>query len=427
MKQLISLSESVIPYKKHINKVLMNKDKIELWMNNEIKKECDDYLTKLSANVNNVNMSKEIEHLLFRCLLRSFVGSKHMLNNSKKFQENFLFLLQNFNNTWIKLENKLGIKIPSMCQFGIRKKYSQIQLWFNQMIDQSCSELINNNGNNNECHSYLQTLIDNPLRGRESDTRHVFAMLYGATVNTIPSIMLALFLIQLPENQDILNKLLMFINKISLSRNTYNMWQFDYLDQTLNEILRLYPVRLITRVTKCKIKLGGKNNYTIPKRSWFIMSPYWIHRDASNYDSPNRFLPQRWKNEKHVREMKLSGKYMNFGFGKHSCMGRRFATMLFKTFFFQFFKNYQIKFQDNQSFQVIYHSKKRGFKNDLFGNLILMSHDPKLHMHMEPVPTPCTSIKLETSLVIIVGPSGVGKNTMINWLMKDFANKFGKG
>ena len=366
MQQLISLSESVIPYKRHINSVLMNRDEIESWMVTQCFEECDTFFKNLfkgsDLNEIDINITNEFENLLFACLLRCLVGnSDEIVKNCRDFRQNLLFLLNNFNNFYVQ-------NLPSWWPFGIRKQYNDTHKWFSQTIDKAYFEL---QDANNTGLSYLKHLIDNPLRGREKDIKHVFAMLYGATVNTIPSILLALVTVSMNEHREYLDKLMKFIDDLDdmNEMNISNLWKYDELDRVLNETLRLYPVRIITRVTKCRIKLD-KTGFTVPKNSWFIMSPYLIHRDNKNYKNSNKFVPDRWIDEKYVRYMKSEGKYMNFGFGAHSCMGRRFATMLFKTFFICCLKNYKIVLAHNNCYDVIYRSKKRGFTNNIFGKLV---------------------------------------------------------
>lgn len=59
-----------------------------------------------------------------------------------------------------------------------------------------------------------------------------------------------------------------------------------------NEAVRLYPPTwLLSRTTARPVDVGG---YKLPGRHTLLVSPYVLHRRASSYAEPHKFLPERW-------------------------------------------------------------------------------------------------------------------------------------
>ncbi|HET6245133.1 MAG: cytochrome P450 [Bacteroidetes bacterium] len=94
-------------------------------------------------------------------------------------------------------------------------------------------------------------------------------------------------------------------------------FQLEYTAMVLKEALRLYPPSHgIVRDAIGEVRIGEM--YAKPGDTFFI-STYALHRNPKYWQSPNEFIPERFKTEPEDYT------YIPFGAGKHSCIGRYLA------------------------------------------------------------------------------------------------------
>jgi len=99
--------------------------------------------------------------------------------------------------------------------------------------------------------------------------------------------------------------------------------QLRYTEMVFAESMRLYPPAwAIGRMAIEDYRIG---EYTIPKGSILLMSPYVVHRDPRWFPEPGRFDPLRFVPETAALRPKFS--YFPFGGGARVCIGERFAWM----------------------------------------------------------------------------------------------------
>lgn len=99
--------------------------------------------------------------------------------------------------------------------------------------------------------------------------------------------------------------------------------RLPYTECIVKESMRLYPpVWGLTRTTVCACEIGG---YTVPAGCTVIMSQWVIHRDPRFYDEPERFLPDRWADERLKSAPRFT--YFPFGGGPRICIGSSFAVV----------------------------------------------------------------------------------------------------
>jgi cytochrome P450 len=101
--------------------------------------------------------------------------------------------------------------------------------------------------------------------------------------------------------------------------------RMPYTEMVLKESMRLYPPAWgIGRQARSEFHVGG---YTLPARTNIFMLQWVTQRDARFFPEPERFLPERWR-EDPVRTGKIPRfAYFPFGGGPRVCIGAGFAMM----------------------------------------------------------------------------------------------------
>ncbi|NVB40033.1 cytochrome P450 [Pseudenhygromyxa sp. WMMC2535] len=102
--------------------------------------------------------------------------------------------------------------------------------------------------------------------------------------------------------------------------------ELEYLEQVLLETMRLYPPTfLLAREVVAEDNIGG---FTIPAKSWVLLSPYVTHRRPELWPNPEGFDPERFSPA--ARAERHACAYLPFFVGPHKCIGQHFAMMEMK-------------------------------------------------------------------------------------------------
>jgi len=102
-----------------------------------------------------------------------------------------------------------------------------------------------------------------------------------------------------------------------------DLQKFDFTHRVIDETLRLYPaVWLITRRALKNDKLG---DYFLPAGTEIYIPPYFIQRNPSLWEDPERFNPDRFcanhSNDRHQLAM------LSFSAGPRNCIGEHLARI----------------------------------------------------------------------------------------------------
>jgi cytochrome P450 len=127
----------------------------------------------------------------------------------------------------------------------------------------------------------------------------------------------------LAQHPDIAAKLYTELDRVLGGRppTIHDLPQLPYTDMVIKEVLRLYPpLWNLARDVLEDVQLG---EYTIPKGSALIISPYIVQHDPQHWEDPERFAPERFKDnyDKQVQR----GAYFPFSYGPRVCVGQGFA------------------------------------------------------------------------------------------------------
>jgi cytochrome P450 len=96
-----------------------------------------------------------------------------------------------------------------------------------------------------------------------------------------------------------------------------------YTRRVLTESMRLYPPAWVVGYQALeKHQFGG---YTVPRGSFLLMSQYIMHRDPRYFRDAERFVPERWEQDREGERPRFS--YFPFGGGPRQCIGEQFAWM----------------------------------------------------------------------------------------------------
>lgn len=99
--------------------------------------------------------------------------------------------------------------------------------------------------------------------------------------------------------------------------------ELKYTLQVVQEVLRLYPPAwVISRRSLAEDQIGP---YLFPPNSYFLISPYTLHRRPEYWDAPDVFNPDRFSEENSKNRPTYA--YLPFGGGPRLCIGNNFALM----------------------------------------------------------------------------------------------------
>ena len=105
-------------------------------------------------------------------------------------------------------------------------------------------------------------------------------------------------------------------------------------ESVFKEAIRYYPpvpfsVRQVMRNTQIE-------NYNITKDSYLTISPLLLHHDDRYWDDPQKFDPYRFIDPGYINHA-----YFPFAGGAHTCLGKFFASYLFKNVIYKYVQSIQ--------------------------------------------------------------------------------------
>ncbi len=99
--------------------------------------------------------------------------------------------------------------------------------------------------------------------------------------------------------------------------------ELKYTLQVVQEVMRLYPPAwVVSRRSLAEDQIGP---YTFSADSYFLLSPYTLHRRPEYWPEPEVFDPERFS-EENVKSRPTYA-YLPFGGGPRLCIGNNFALM----------------------------------------------------------------------------------------------------
>ena len=170
--------------------------------------------------------------------------------------------------------------------------------------------------------SMLLLAQDADGEGMSDDQVHdeVMTLLVGGIETT--ALALAWTFHELSRNPDVEARVHSEVDDVLAGRTpTYaDVEKLVYLNQVVNEVLRMYPIWFLMRRALAPVELGGVE---LPEGAEVIFSPHALHHDPASFPDPHRFDPDRWTPSRAAAVPQ--GAFIPFGAGVRQCVGNLFA------------------------------------------------------------------------------------------------------
>ncbi|GES99830.1 cytochrome P450 [Rhizophagus clarus] len=116
--------------------------------------------------------------------------------------------------------------------------------------------------------------------------------------------------------------------------------ELKYMDMVINENLRLYPpiAQLPRRLPLQDVKF---RDHVIPAKTPIILFIYGIHHSSKNWEDPEKFIPERFENEKHNHT------WFSFGGGNRLCLGTNFSLIEQRIILCALLRKYEVSLPEN--------------------------------------------------------------------------------
>ncbi|EMY81257.1 cytochrome P450 monooxygenase, CypX superfamily protein [Psychroflexus gondwanensis ACAM 44] len=117
-----------------------------------------------------------------------------------------------------------------------------------------------------------------------------------------------------------------------------------YTDNVIQESMRLFPP--VYFIDRQNIERDSFKGFEIPPGTTLLFSVHQIHRNASNWENPTQFKPERFQASRSV-----SNFYFPFGAGPRKCIGNNFAMYEIMLTIHRLLKTYKIE-QVNKEIEI---------------------------------------------------------------------------
>jgi sterol 14alpha-demethylase len=117
--------------------------------------------------------------------------------------------------------------------------------------------------------------------------------------------------------------------------------RLPYLDGCMKEAVRQHFTLMLVRQCMQPLALPS---CVVPPGDMVCVAPILLHLDPSIFPEPDRFRPERWSADPvAARELANRNVYVQFGYGKHRCLGELFANLVLKTCWSVLLRRYDLE------------------------------------------------------------------------------------
>lgn len=184
-------------------------------------------------------------------------------------------------------------------------------------------------------HDYLQMWMDyESADGTRIDLaylcRHLLGMLFAAHTNTAGT--LAWTLLQIAARPDVTREVVdeqaALIARSGETITYATIKQLDALDRCIKESMRTHSTAMMVRRAARPFEVGKT---VVPQGHMVCVSPIVMNTDPAIFAHPEEYRPERWTDEAMRKDLSSRNVWVQFGYGKHRCMGESFANVVLKT------------------------------------------------------------------------------------------------
>ncbi|XP_063235061.1 cytochrome P450 4C1-like [Bacillus rossius redtenbacheri] len=158
------------------------------------------------------------------------------------------------------------------------------------------------------------------------------------TAYTVATTLMLLGLHQDVQRKVLQEQEIIFGGDMSRSVTAKDLKRMVYLEQVINETMRLYPV--IPLVARRANEYVRFNSYTFPAGTIFVIPIYLVHRESDFFPNPDAFNPDRFSSENSASRPASS--FIPFTYGRKTCIGKRYAYIAMKTMFSVLLRRYEV-------------------------------------------------------------------------------------
>ncbi|MBW4609667.1 MAG: cytochrome P450 [Hassallia sp. WJT32-NPBG1] len=179
----------------------------------------------------------------------------------------------------------------------------------------------------------------NPMTNQELRDELMTLMLAGHET-TATAMAWALYWIH--QKPEVYQKLLQELDILGDSPDPMSIFRLPYLTNVCNEILRIYPLLMVTlpRVVQERVKLLG---HALEPGTVLVGGIYLTHHRENLYPDPEQFQPERF-----VKSQFSPYEFMPFGGGVRGCIGQALAMFEMKLVLATVLSGYQLALVDRR-------------------------------------------------------------------------------
>ncbi|MEA5582391.1 cytochrome P450 [Nodularia harveyana UHCC-0300] len=168
----------------------------------------------------------------------------------------------------------------------------------------------------------------------------LMTLLFAGYETTATSMAWGLYLIH--KHPEVREKLLEELDSLGDSPDPMSIFRLPYLTAVCNEILRIYPVAMLTfpRIVKEPMELLG---YSLKPGTAVCGCIYLTHQREDLYSEPKKFKPERF-----LERQFSPYEFIPFGGGVRRCMGEALAVFELKIVLAKIISSYQLALVDDQ-------------------------------------------------------------------------------